>query len=102
MSTDAPLPVGTEITITGSRIADIGNFSITGGAGEISSPSGTSRLVKLTQAIPAGATIELRSNLAMSKQFEMNARVSIPSGVELGSAAKVDAKITNTFLCTAS
>ncbi|MFJ2550872.1 hypothetical protein [Microbacterium sp. NPDC087591] len=101
-SATAPLPVGTTITITGSGVANIGVFSVTGGTASVSVLSGTSRLITLTSELPAGATIAFRTTLSISVAFTLNEVVTLPTGY-VGTGAKTTGSVSSTLvLCSAS
>lgn len=98
----APLPVGTQITITGSGVANIGIFSVTGGTASVTVLSGTSRLITLTAELPAGATIEFRTTLSVSVAFTLSGTADIPTGYT-ATGAKTTAAVNSTLvLCSAS
>ena len=97
-----PLPIGTTITITGSGIANIGVFSITGGLASVSVLSGTSRLITLTSALPAGATLAARTTLSISVAFTLNDVVALPTGY-VATGAKTAGSVSSTLiLCSAT
>lgn len=101
-SATAPLPVGTTIAVTGSGVANIGVFSVTGGTASVSVLSGTSRLITLTSALPAGATIAFRTTLSISVAFTLNEVVTLPSGYT-GTGSKTAGSVTSTLvLCSAT
>lgn len=98
----APLPVGTTITITGSGVANIGVFSVTGGTASVAVLSGTSRQVTLTSAVPAGATIAFRTTLSISVAFTLNAVAALPTGY-VGTGGKAAGSVSSTLiLCSAN
>ncbi|MDF2442922.1 MAG: hypothetical protein JWR01_1125 [Subtercola sp.] len=98
----AALPVGTSITITGSGIANIGVFSITGGTANVNVLSGTSRQITLTAEVPAGATIAGRSTLSIGVAFTLNAIATLPSGY-VGTGSKSAGSVsTLAVLCSAN
>lgn len=97
-----PLPVGTTIAITGSGVANIGVFGVTGGTASVSVLSGTSRLITLTAELPAGATIEFRTTLSISVAFTLNGTLTVPTGYT-ATGAKTTAAVNSTLiLCSAS
>ncbi len=97
-----PIPAGTTILINGSGVANIGVFSITGGTANVAVLSGTSRLVTLTSAVPAGATIAIRTTLSISVAFTLNATTTLPTGYT-GTGGKPAASVTSTLvLCSAT
>lgn len=97
-----PLPVGTSVTITGSGIANIGVFSVTGGTASVTVLSPTSRQVVLTSALPAGATIAFRTTLSISVAFTLNAATSVPTGY-IGTGSKGAGSVNATLvLCSAT
>lgn len=101
-SATAPLPVGTTVTITGSGIANIGVFSVTGGTANVAVLSGTSRQITLTAALPAGATIAFRTTLSISVAFTLNAVAALPAGFD-GTGAKTAGSVNSTLiLCSAT
>lgn len=97
------LPVGTIINITGSGIANIGVFSITGGLADVNVLSPTSRSITLTSPLAAGATLEARTTLSISVAFTLNASITLPSGYTPGAGAKSSGGVSSTLiLCSAS
>lgn len=101
-SGSAPLPAGTVITITGSGVANIGVFSVTGGTATVAVLSATSRQITLTTALPAGATLALRTILSISVAFTLSATAALPSGYT-GTGAKTTGGVNSTLvLCSAS
>lgn len=97
-----PLPVGTTVTITGSGVANIGVFSVSGGTAAVSVLSNTSRQITLTAALPAGATIAFRTTLSISVAFQLNAVATLPTGYS-GSGAKTAGNVSSTLiLCSAN
>ncbi|WP_139256869.1 hypothetical protein [Herbiconiux ginsengi] len=97
-----PLPVGTTVTITGSGVANIGVFSVTGGTASISVLSGTSRQITLTSAVPAGATIAFRTTLSISVAFTLNAVTGLPAGYT-ATGGKASGSVSSTLiLCSAT
>lgn len=98
----APLPVGTTVTITGSGVANIGLFGVTGGTANVVVLSGTSRQITLTTAVPAGATIAFRTTLSISVAFGLSAGASLPTGY-VGTGSKPVAGVNSTLiLCSAN
>lgn len=101
-SDDAPLPAGTVIDITGSGVANIGVFTITGGLAAVSVLSATSRQIVLTADLPAGETLAARTTLSLSVDFTLNAVASLPAGYT-GTGAKTVGLVESTLvLCSAS
>jgi hypothetical protein len=97
-----PLPVGTTVTITGSGVANIGVFSVTGGTANVAVLSGTSRQITLTSAVPAGATIAFRTTLSISVAFTLNAVTATPAGYT-ATGAKTSGTVSSTLiLCSAT
>jgi hypothetical protein len=97
-----PLPVGTTVTITGSGVANIGVFSVSGGTADVAVLSNTSRQITLTAALPAGATIAFRTTLSISVAFGLNAVATLPTGYS-GSGAKTAGNVSSTLiLCSAN
>ena len=97
-----PLPVGTSVTITGSGIANIGVFSISGGTANVAVLGGTSRQVTLTSELPAGATLAMRTTLSITVAFRLNAVSTLPSDYT-ASGAKTSAQVSSTLiLCSAT
>lgn len=96
------LPVGTTITITGSGIANIGVFSVTGGTASVAVLSATSRTVTLTSALPAGTTLAMRTTLSITVAFTLNAVVALPA-TYTATGAKPSGGVSSTLiLCSAS
>lgn len=99
---DQALPVGTTVVIIGSGVANIGVFSIAGGSASVTVLSGTSRHITLTAALPAGATMELRTTLSITVPFTLNAITSLPAG-HVGTGAKLAGGVSSTLiLCSAT
>lgn len=99
----APLPVGTIINITGTGIANVGVFSVTGGTATVNVLSGTARQITLTAPLAAGTTIDFRTTLSISVAFQLSAATTLPSGFVAGSGAKQSAGVSSTLiLCSAS
>ncbi|TQL54054.1 hypothetical protein [Subtercola boreus] len=97
-----PLPVGTTVVITGSGVANIGVFSVTGGTASVSVLSGTSRQITLTSALAAGATLAFRTTLSITVAFTLNAVASIPTGYA-ATGGKAAASVSSTLvLCSAT
>jgi hypothetical protein len=97
-----PLPVGTTVTVTGSGIANIGVFSVSGGTADVAVLSNTSRQITLTADVPAGATIAFRTTLSISVAFQLNAVATLPTGYT-GSGAKTAGNVSSTLiLCSAN
>jgi large repetitive protein len=98
----APLPVGTSVLITGSGVANIGVFSVTGGTASVTVLSSTSRLITLTSALPAGATIAFRTTLSITVAFTLNAATTLPTGY-VGTGSKPAGSVNATLvLCSAT
>ena len=98
----APLPVGTIINVTGSGIANIGVFSVTGGTATVNVLSGTARQITLTAPLAAGATIAFRTTLSISVAFTLNAATSVPTGY-IGTGSKGAGSVNATLvLCSAT
>jgi len=101
-SPTAPIPAGTVITITGSGVANIGVFSVTGGVASVAVLSGTSRQVTLTAPLAAGQTLNLRTTLSISVAFGLNASVTLPSGYT-ATGGKLSGNVNSTLvLCSAN
>lgn len=99
----AALPVATTIIVTGSGITNIGAFSVTGGTASISELSGTSRLITLTAALPAGAKIVFRTTLSISVAFALNATTTLPTGYVAGAGAKPSRTVSSALIiCSAT
>ncbi|CAH0214083.1 hypothetical protein SRABI76_02340 [Microbacterium oxydans] len=97
-----PLPTGTTITITGSGVANIGVFSITGGTANVNVLSATSRQITLTAPLAAGATLAVRTTLSISVAFTLNAAATLPTGFS-GTGAKTSGSVNSTLiLCSAT
>ncbi|MBF4461505.1 MULTISPECIES: hypothetical protein [unclassified Rathayibacter] len=98
----APIPAGTTVTIIGSGVANIGVFSVTGGAASVIVLSGTGRQITVTAPLPAGATIAFRTTLSTSVAFRLNAVAELPEGYS-GTGAKTAATVNSTLiLCSAT
>ncbi|ROQ57216.1 hypothetical protein EDF36_2741 [Rathayibacter sp. PhB152] len=97
-----PLPTGTTVIITGSGVANIGVFSVSGGTATVNVLSNTSRQITLTAPLAAGATIALRTTLSISVAFQLNAVSTLPSGYS-GTGSKTAANVSSTLiLCSAN
>lgn len=96
-SPSEPLPTGTTVSVTGSGVANIGVFSVTGGTAAVSVLGGTSRLITLTAPLPAGATLAMRTTLSISAAFKLNAIATLASGYT-GTGAKTTASISSTLI----
>ena len=97
-----PLPEGTSVIITGSGVANIGVFSVTGGTATVNVLSGTSRQITLTAPLPAGATIAFRTTLSISVAFQLNAVATLPTGYT-ATGAKPSGFVSSTLiLCSAN
>ena len=95
------LPIGTQIDIVGSGIANIGLFSVTGGTANVNVLSGNTRRITLTAALPANATLELRTTLSISVAFNLAATATLPTGFTAGSTAKPSGAVNSTLvLCS--
>ncbi|MDF2694442.1 MAG: hypothetical protein K0S65_2825 [Labilithrix sp.] len=92
-----PLPVGTTITVTGSGVADIGQFSVTGGTATVTELSGTSRQIVLTAPLAAGAQMAFLTTLSISVAFTLNAAVSLPEGY-VATGGKTTGSVTSTLI----
>lgn len=98
----APLPVGTTVAITGSGVANIGEFGVSGGTAQVTVLSGTSRQITLTSELPAGAEIAFRTTLSISVAFTLNAVAGLPAGY-VGSGSKTSGIVSSTLiLCSAN
>lgn len=97
-SPTASLPVGTTLLITGSGVANIGVFSVSGGASASQAVlSGTSRLFTLTSELAAGATVAFRTTLSTSVRFTLNGAITLPEGY-VGTGAKSSATVSSTLI----
>jgi len=96
-----PLPVGTSVLVIGSGIANIGVFSVTGGTASVTVLSGTSRLITLTAALPAGATMAMRTTLNITNAFTLNAVTSLPADY-VGTGAKSAGTVSSTLILCSS
>jgi len=101
-SATAPIPAGTVITISGSGVANIGVFSITGGLASVAVLSGTSRQITVTSEIPAGSTLAMRTTLSISVAFNLSASVALPSGYTATGAKTAGTVSSTLILCSAS
>lgn len=101
-SATAPIPAGTVINISGSGVANIGVFSVTGGLASVAVLSGTGRQVTLTADLPAGATLDLRTTLSISVAFGLTASVTLPAGYT-ATGGKLNGSVNSTLvLCNAA
>ncbi|WP_368498748.1 hypothetical protein [Herbiconiux sp. A18JL235] len=95
-----PIPANTTVLINGSGVANIGVFSVSGGTANVAVLSGTSRLITLTSAVPAGATISFRTTLSITVAFTLNATATLPTGY-VGTGGKPAGSVTSTLvLCS--
>lgn len=97
-----PLPVGTTVTITGSGVANIGAFSVSGGTANVAVLSGTSRQITLTAALPAGATIAFRTTLSIAVAFQLNGVAALPTGYTATGAKTAGNVSSTTVICSAT
>jgi hypothetical protein len=98
---DASLPVGTTVLITASGVANSGVFSVSGGMAQVTTLSGTVRLITLLAELPAGATLSMRTTLSITTPFNLNAVATLPEGYT-GTGAKSDGTVSSTqILCSA-
>lgn len=98
----AALPVGTTVIVSGSGIANIGVFSVSGGTASVAVLGGTARLITLTASLPAGTTIAFRSTLSLQVAFTLTAVAAPPAGVD-ATGAKAAANVSSTLtLCSAN
>ncbi|MFE1645860.1 hypothetical protein [Microbacterium sp. P01] len=98
----APLPVGTVVTVTGTGVANIGVFSVSGGTASVVVLTNRSRQITLTSALPAGATIAFRTTLSISVAFTLSAVATLPEGY-VATGAKSAGTVNSTLvLCSAS
>jgi hypothetical protein len=96
------VPVGTTVVVTGTGVAYIGVFTVTGGSAIVTALSPTSRLITLTAALPAGATLSIRTTLSTSIAFVLNA-VSATPAEYVATGAKTTASVTAALItCTAA
>jgi hypothetical protein len=96
------IPAGTQITITGSGIANIGVFSITGGTASVNVLSPTTRIITLGADIPAGGQLAMRTTLSISAAFTLNATLTLPAG-DTATGGKVAGGVSSTLiLCSAN
>jgi hypothetical protein len=89
-----PLPAGTTVTITGTGVADIGVFSVSGGTASTAVLSPTSRQITLTSALPVASAMAFRTTLSTSVSFQLDAVATLPSGYS-GTGAKTAGYVTN-------
>ncbi|WP_148043251.1 hypothetical protein [Flexivirga caeni] len=101
-SSKAAIPAGTVINITGSGVANIGVFSITGGTASVSVLSSTSRSITLAAALPAGATLAARTTLSISVAFTLSASLTLPDDYT-ATGGKQSGSVNSTLvLCSAT
>ena len=101
-SATAPIPAGTTIAITGSGVANIGVFSITGGTATVTVISPTSRLITTTADIPAGSTMAMRTTLSITVAFTLSGSTTLPEGWT-GTDGKPNGTVTSSLvLCSAT
>ncbi len=80
-SAAAPLPTGTTLLITGTGVASIGTFSVSGGATASQAVlNGTTRLFTLTSELAAGTSVSFRTTLSTSARFTLNGATTPPDG----------------------
>ena len=97
------LPVGTIVTVTGTGVANIGVFGVTGGTtADVSVLSPATRSIILTSPLPAGSRIEFRTTLSISLAFTLTGAATLPPGYT-AQGAKTTAAVRSTLvLCSAS
>jgi hypothetical protein len=97
-----PLPVGTTVVVTGSGVANIGVFSVTGGTATVNVLSGTSRSIVLTSAVPANSTISFRTTLSITVAFTLNAVSTLPANYT-STGGKSSGSVSSTLIfCSAT
>lgn len=97
-----PLPAGTTIMVTGSGVANIGVWSVTGATASVAVLSPTSRQITLLSPLAAGTTAAFRTTLSISVAFRLNGSVSLPDGY-VASGAKMSGAVSSTLiLCSGS
>ncbi|MEE2567943.1 hypothetical protein V1638_00820 [Pseudarthrobacter sp. J64] len=98
----APVPAGTVITITSSGIANIGVFSLTGGAAVVNVLSADSVQIVLTGDLLPGETLAMRTTLSITVAFTLNAVATLPAGY-IGTGSDSVGQVSSTLiLCSAS
>lgn len=96
------IPAGTTVLVNGTGVANIGVFSVSGGTANVAVLSGTSRLITLTSAVPAGATIAFRTTLSITVAFTLNGTTTLPTGYT-GTGGKPAGSVNSTLvLCSAT
>ena len=96
------IPAGTTITITGSGIANIGVFSVTGGTATVNVLSQTSRSIVLTAPLAAGATLAVRTTLSITVAFTLNAATTLPAGYTATGGKPAGSVSSTLILCSAT
>ncbi|MEE2523991.1 hypothetical protein V1639_04235 [Pseudarthrobacter sp. J75] len=96
-SPTAPIPAGTIITITGTGVANIGVFSVTGGTASVSVLSPTSRQITLTSDLPAGSTLSMSTLLDVSVGWTLTGTVTLPAGY-IGTGSKSTGSVSGSLL----
>ena len=101
-SAPAPPPSATAIDTTGTGVANIGVFTITGGTATVTVISPTARRITTTSDIPAGAAIAMRTTLSITVAFTLAAATTLPDGWT-GTGSKPNGTVTSTLvLCSAT
>jgi hypothetical protein len=91
-----PLPVGTSVLISGTGVGNIGVFSVSGGTASVVVLSSTARLITLTAALPANATIAFRTTLSITTSFTLNGAVTLPDEGDFGTGSKTTGSVNTT------
>ncbi|MWV50997.1 hypothetical protein GRS96_17145 [Rathayibacter sp. VKM Ac-2803] len=92
-----PLPVGTTVTIVGSGVGNIGVFSASPLIASVAFLGPSSRQVTLTQALAAGATLQIRTTLSISVAFTLNGVTTLPIGYT-ATGAKPAGNVNSTLI----
>jgi hypothetical protein len=92
----APLPARTTITVTVSGATTIGEVAVSGGSASVSYLRETSRLIVLSAALPAGATMTISTTLstAITARWTLRADSTLPDGYA-GSGATSESSFTS-------
>jgi hypothetical protein len=97
----APLPTGTTVIISATDVPEIGPIHVTGGSAHVATVSTTSRMVILTAAVAAGASLAMHTRLSQYRAFALEGVSRLPADY-VGTGAKVAARARGTLTrCTA-
>ena len=103
LTADLGLPIGTMVDVTSLGIEDIGSFSVSGGQADVTVVDGATRAITLTEALPAGATMQIRTLLfvAFGDTVVLNGATTLPTGYVSGTG-KPNGSVLLAILCAAN